>query len=91
MIKFENYLQKLDKNKQGGLNPETDQEKKMFKRVDLITLPEGVAGTNCGNCKHVEDVKDGAGFCAHPDIKHKVTARMCCAKWDNSGVVRLFK
>jgi hypothetical protein len=73
------------KNSDGGLDPLTDKQKKIWKKADLITLPAEIKGTNCGNCSFYKD-----GFCEHKAIKDKVTPRMCCAYWDNLKVVRKF-
>jgi uncharacterized protein (TIGR02996 family) len=63
-------------------------DKAVAKRVDLITLPEGVEGTNCGNCRWApgED-----GLCKNTQIRQPVNGRNCCAKWDAPGVLRAFK
>jgi len=76
-------------NESGGyeyLEKDLDRAKK----ADLIILPDEVEGTNCANCKYVEvlNTKKGLGFCKHPDIQLPVTARMCCALWDNAKVER---
>lgn len=55
------------------------------KEADLITLPENIEGTNCGNCKFV-DLKNK--MCLHPKVAQKVSEKMCCALWDAEGVVR---
>lgn len=53
------------------------------RNTDLITLPEGVKGTNCGNCMYVQE-----GYCIHPEVDQPVTERMCCALWDHSEAIR---
>lgn len=53
------------------------------KAADLIALPDGVSGTNCGNCRFVK-----RGFCENEKVRQPVTDRMCCALWDADGVVR---
>ncbi|MGH2613125.1 MAG: AAA family ATPase, partial [Rhabdochlamydiaceae bacterium] len=58
------------------------------KKVDLITLPEGISGTNCSNCSFVTSIKDGKHFCAHPRVQLEVNNRNCCALWDNKGALR---
>ena len=68
----------------GGIIP-TDLKK--AKKLDLITLPESVKGTNCGNCRWVK-MENGAGFCQHREVKTWVNDRMCCVKWDHSEVRR---
>ena len=57
------------------------------KRVDLIVLPNGVPGTNCANCKFVSQGPQGM-LCKNPRVMQPVGPRMCCALWDNAGVVR---
>jgi hypothetical protein len=54
------------------------------KAADVVVLPKGVEGTNCGNCEYFDD-----GTCQHPKMeKAKVTNRMCCIYWDNPGAKR---
>jgi len=77
-MKFIDWLEHSDGR--GGIVPSNI---KRAKRVDLITLPEDVKGTNCGNCKWINE-----GFCTHPEVKMHVNDRMCCAEWDNKGVKR---
>ena len=52
-------------------------------KVDLITLPEAIKGTNCGNCEYMD-----SGYCDNPKVDQKVNERMCCALWDNKDVRR---
>lgn len=52
-------------------------------KADLITLPDGVKGTNCANCKYY-----GKGMCQHPQVNMPVNERMCCVFWDAAGVYR---
>lgn len=76
-------------NSQGGFDP-TSKEIPVFKKADLITLPEDVKGTNCFNCEYVR--KDGdTGFCVNENVKQWVNKRMCCAFWSNHDVHRLWK
>jgi hypothetical protein len=72
-------------DKQGGIVP---QDLAVAKRVDLITLPQSVRGTNCFNCRWVQHDGSGVGFCDHPKVQQEVNARNCCALWDNEGVIR---
>lgn len=78
-----------NKNKEGGLEY-SGKDQKTAKKVDLITLPSSIEGTNCSNCKFVKitDKEKGLGFCEHKDVQLPVTARMCCALWDHSDVKR---
>jgi hypothetical protein len=73
----------LETNQQGGFDHENDKQKKVFKKVDLITLPEDVKGTNCGNCRFIKNK-----FFTHLEIQNWVNDRMCCAYWDNDGARR---
>ncbi len=63
-------------------------EQPIAKKVDLITLPESVEGTNCFNCLYIKNDDNKKGFCTHKDIRLNVTKRMCCALWDNKGALR---
>lgn len=86
MGKFTEWVNQKEKppiKKDGSV--EVDQ--KIAKKVDLIVLPHGVEGTNCGNCMAYKGSK-GEGFCTHPSIKQWVTPRMCCAQWDRRDVKR---
>ena len=61
---------------------------KRAEKVDLITLPESVKGTNCGNCKFVDPDKD---WCTNKQVVQPVNNRMCCALWDSNGVKRAWE
>lgn len=63
------------------------------RKADLITLPEGVKGTNCGNCQFVKitNAEQGNGFCTHPLLQQNVTNRMCCIYWDTPGTERVWE
>jgi hypothetical protein len=69
----------------GGLVPPSLER---AKKVDLITLPIELVGTNCGNCKHFEGLRGAPGFCNHKDVRMHVTNRQCCVKWDAEGTYR---
>jgi hypothetical protein len=71
----------------GGIVPENF---KTAKKVDLITLPKSVSGTNCFNCVWVKDKKGKIRFCDNPKVKEDVNERMCCAEWDHPDVKRPF-
>lgn len=72
------------KDSSGGIIP---QKMDLAKKGDLITLPEGIKGTNCSNCRWIK--KEGEiGMCNHPEIKQYVNERNCCAYWDNDEVKR---
>lgn len=81
------------KNKQGGIDVESKESKERAKEVDLLTMPKGIEGTNCANCKFVEiiDPKESIGFCKHPKVLLPVSKRMCCALWDAVGSLRIWK
>lgn len=80
------YIGKTEKvnpselNQEGGIDPKKGDELKRAEKADLITLPGG----------DKSDSKDKA-LCCHPDVKMYVTARMCCAFWDNARVKRPWK
>jgi hypothetical protein len=77
----------LETNQQGGFDPQTDPQIKRFKHVDLITLPEDIKGTNCGNCSYMRH-QGKIGFCTHKEIQDWVTDRNCCAYWDHPNARR---
>jgi len=58
------------------------------KHSDLITLPESVKGTNCGNCKYVQELENDILDCRHEEVAQTVTERMCCSYWDHQDVKR---
>jgi mutator protein MutT len=65
-----------------------EEEEKRAEKTDLITLPENVTGTNCGNCMFYN--KDNCQ-CVNKEVDQKVTDNMCCALWDNEEVKRPWK
>ncbi len=67
-------------NEEGGIDPKNPQEMERAKKADLITLPGGEKSD--GKIKKA---------CGHPQIQMFVTARMCCAYWDNKRVKRPWK
>jgi hypothetical protein len=73
-----------------GYTYTTASERATAKKVDLITLPISVDGTNCRNCKFYEKPSDIASLCIHPQIMLPVTFRQCCALWDHKDVLRSF-
>lgn len=77
-------------NDQGGLTYTESDEIERAKKADLLTLPPKVEGTNCANCKFLAsfDDKTGIGVCGHPEVKLKVTPKMCCAFWFADGSLR---
>jgi hypothetical protein len=74
-------------HKNGGFEP-TKANINTFKKVDLITLPTGIIGTNCFNCEYAEDKKDNIAWCKNEKVHLYVTNRQCCALWDNEKVKR---
>jgi hypothetical protein len=76
-----------DKDKNGGIKP-TPATLKKYAHADLITLPAGVSGTNCGNCRYISN-HQGKHTCLHPDLQGlEVNSNMCCRYWDNPKVER---
>ena len=58
------------------------------KHADLITLPESVQGTNCGNCEYfVKKTK----FCKHEEVQQTVSDKMCCKYWDHPDAKRAWE
>lgn len=82
----------LNENDQGGVN-ETDRPAlARAKKVDLVTLPEDIKGTNCYNCKWISKHKDkDKAMCTHSEVRQYVNGRMCCILWSNEGEYRPFK
>jgi hypothetical protein len=76
----EEMLYSEEINGEGGIDPKSGEEMERAKKADLITLPGGSKA-------EAENKK----FCKHEEIKMFVTARMCCAYWDNSAVKRPWK
>ncbi len=82
----------------GDLNPKNqtqlsdtaseEEELKRAEKADLVTLPDNVKGTNCGNCMYVNS---DTFQCMNKDVDQKVTDRMCCALWDAVGTGRKWK
>ncbi len=69
---------------------DTTKESEQLKRAektDLVTLPETVSGTNCGNCKFIST----GSVCTNKEVDQKVSVRMCCALWDQIGTKRAWK
>lgn len=80
-------------NPAGGVDPRAPEEMAAAQAADLVTLPEGVEGANCGNCKFARmlDEKLGTGFCTHPELKQDMTNRMVCGRWDGPGTYRAWE
>lgn len=90
MISFNEWKSKK-LNKLGGLDPQTPEKMKVWKKVDLITLPENIPGTHCFNCKFIKGKKDKVGFCDQEQIKDYVSNRNCCSLWSAEGVIRAWE
>jgi len=67
---------------------EEAQELKRAEKVDLITIPVGIAGVNCGNCEYVNSKKN---YCNNKKVLQEVNVRMCCSLWDNKGTKRAWE
>ena len=67
-------------NSEGGIDPKNKDEMDRAEKADLITLPGG-SKADALNKK----------FCYHEKVVMYVTARMCCAHWDNKAVKRPWK
>jgi hypothetical protein len=67
-------------NDEGGIDPKNKEEMERAKKADLITLPGGSK----------TDAKTKR-YCNNGQVKMFVTARMCCAYWDNVSVKRPWK
>lgn len=61
------------------------------KRVDLVTLPDDVAGANCGNCKKWIVPWEVNGFCSHPEVQMEVSRSQCCARWEHPDMIRAWE
>lgn len=61
--------------------------KKDLATADFVTLPKGIVGTNCSNCRFEQD-----GECTYNDKTDlrglKVSKHTCCAYWDSIGTKR---
>ncbi len=66
----------------------SEEQNKIAKKVDLLTLPKGVEGTNCFNCVFIKKYDNHTGFCINKDIQLPVTSKMCCALWYGEGSFR---
>jgi len=77
-------------NQNGGIDSDRDEWIKA-RNADLITLPQDVQGTNCGNCQYFRHMANMSGQCTHPKLGVLVNNRMCCSFWDNSGALRAWK
>jgi hypothetical protein len=76
--------------KEGGFTPKTPEQKRVFKKVDLIVLPKDIQGTNCFNCRYIGDKENEMGFCSHHEVRQYVTKKNCCGLWDHENVKREF-
>jgi hypothetical protein len=76
----EEALSPQELNDRGGIDPKDQGEMGRAMTADLITLP-GWSKSDASSKK----------FCYNVKIKMCVTARMCCAYWDNEAVQRPWK
>lgn len=84
VVKKPGKIPEPESDGRGGFKPENTQR---ARKVDLITLPASIKGTNCGNCEYIQ--KNGkALWCRHKEVQMHVTERMCCALWDHPAVKR---
>lgn len=91
-------LSYLNETAGGALVPSPDHkdgspessELERAEHSDLITLPDGVEGTNCGNCRFVDKTQDPP-YCLHEEVEQSVTPRMCCKYWDSEGAKRAWE
>ena len=67
-------------NNEGGINPKNAEEMDRAENADLITLPGGTKADATSK-----------RLCYNKKIEMYVTIRMCCAYWDNEGVIRPWK
>lgn len=82
----------LKENKLGGINETDNPALERARKVDLITLPKGVKGTNCYNCQWIASYKNpNDAICTHPKVRQYVNERMCCILWSGKGEYRPFK
>lgn len=83
MFKVTNYQHQVTL-----IKSESSDKLERAKKVDLITLPTGVKGTNCGNCKFINADKN---FCENTKVLQEVNNRNCCALWDAEGTKRAWE
>jgi hypothetical protein len=81
----------LEKNKQGGIEDHSRLALERAKKVDLITFPKGIVGTNCFNCSFIRNKGKDIGYCYNPDINQYVNGRMCCNLWHERGTLRAWE
>ena len=84
----------LKENKLGGVNEHDKTALDRARKVDLVTLPKGVKGTNCFNCKYIsahDNDEYDAAMCINPYVRQYVNERMCCDLWSGVGEYRPFK
>ena len=83
----------IEINEQGGVVPRNSSERNRAKLADLGTLPPGVMGSSCGNCRFMQldlDKKE-LGHCSHKYVRQIVSVKMRCAYWDAEGFLRAAK
>jgi hypothetical protein len=70
------------KNPPKKLSP-AQQDELRARNVDLIEIPDGIAGTSCGNCSFFKD-----HYCNNTMVLQSVGPHDCCNLWNAPGVVR---
>jgi len=82
----------LKENKLDGVNETDKPALERAKKVDLVTLPKDVEGTNCYNCRWISEYKhEYYAMCTEPRVRQNVNERMCCILWSGKGEYRPFK
>lgn len=67
--------------------PPTQFDASALADADFVELPQGVNGTNCGNCKY-----QSQSVCQHDKLVGLTVAPdECCAYWDADGVERVWQ
>lgn len=66
--------------------PYDSSRRERARNVDLVILPNTIEGTNCGNCKFMDDNSD---YCLPAHVDQPVKKNWCCALWDAFGVKRV--
>jgi len=69
---------KMDPN--GGIVLTDSAQIDNAQKAVLITMPQSIQGTNCGNCKFFSN-----NFCNHAQMQLQVNERQCCNYWNSAG------
>lgn len=78
MKKFSQRDYKADPN--GGILLTDANQLENAQKAVLISMPQSIQGTNCGNCKFFSN-----NFCGHAQMQLPVNVRQCCNYWDSAG------